>query len=99
MRHTPGPWKQPRPTLDGKAIFIADSTGNWDICLITPKFAPSVEEAQANARLIASAPDMLDMLQELSQWLTCPDCSPATVTHIKERIDAVIARAEEVTPC
>jgi hypothetical protein len=60
--HTPGPW---RKQITDEGFNIADSTGNWDICTITAQYAPTTEQAEANARLLASAPDLLAALREL----------------------------------
>ena len=68
-KHTPGPWVDlgntqvgyiyPQPSRNGPVI-VADTYAN------KPTFM-SVEEAKANARLIAAAPELL---QELKQGLS-----------------------------
>ena len=63
-KHTPGPWKAPKPTIgDNNCLYIGDATGNYDICEIKTAFAPSEEQARANASLIASAPELLAALE------------------------------------
>lgn len=64
MTHTPGPWFYSR---NGNPIYI---TGNWD--KVAGTYADVAEiaqqeqsEAQANARLIAAAPDMLAALKAI----------------------------------
>ena len=60
MSHTPGPWKAweyPPYQFDPRETWtISDSDGN-DIC--TAEDMSSAEEAGANARLIAAAPELL----------------------------------------
>jgi hypothetical protein len=52
-----------------------DDDDHADICSTNPDLfgqghlAPPIEEQQANARLIAAAPDMLAMLQEVADYL------------------------------
>lgn len=50
--HTPGPV---RNQITDEGYNIADSTGNWDICTITARYAPTMEQAKANAKLIEEA--------------------------------------------
>ena len=76
--HTPGPWKA-RMNCDVMAgeRLVADCMTGW------------LREDRANARLVAAAPEMLDMLielQECSNWNTLVD--------IAERLDAVISKAK-----
>ena len=60
MRYTPGPWHTYK-TGDGTEAAIADANGDglaW--CAI-----PDREQSAANARLIATAPELLDALKEM----------------------------------
>lgn len=66
-KHTPGPW---RPngglveTRDGIALGIATA------CPVKVGYAPKDDaERLANARLIASAPELLEALKGLESWL------------------------------
>lgn len=58
-KHTPGPWKvvQPDAINPSRAMVCADK--GVDIYC-----APLTNETLANARLIASAPDLLDLLKQ-----------------------------------
>ena len=61
--HTPGPWAvNPfRTTVDA-----CDDEGPLPICkLLWPTNRRSEDETEANARLIAAAPELLEALQEL----------------------------------
>jgi hypothetical protein len=64
-QHTPGPWKV-------KAHSTAVLAGRKQICshvnaasALTVNMVEDYEIAQANARLIAAAPDLLEALQDL----------------------------------
>jgi hypothetical protein len=68
-QHTPGPWHLDffdKPYIlanrasDEKEIYIAEVTDEDSEGL-----CPSVEEAQANAHLIAAAPELLAMVKRL----------------------------------
>lgn len=95
-QHTPGPWTTP----DGEAIvdpnsseLIAQCYGDG-IATITP------EECNANARLIAAAPDMLAQLQctdsHITRILQISDLNPDAKGRLLEQQDlirAAIAKA------
>ena len=61
-QHTPGPWtvSNEESPLDFQ-MEVRVTSGEAQICY----FIESNNEAIANARLIAAAPDLLDALQEL----------------------------------
>jgi len=69
MTHTPGPW------FAVCRMVEVDDDDHADICSTNPDLfgqghlAPPIEEQQANARLIAAAPEMLAMLQEVADYL------------------------------
>lgn len=53
--HTPGPWAVDNLTVRWGGYFVADCDGKGDIA--------RQGECQANARLIAAAPDLLEQSQ------------------------------------
>ena len=64
MKSTPGPWKvgknHPKwPLVD---VCHVDAEEGQEVCTI---YGPSPEEAEANARLISAAPELLDALKDL----------------------------------
>ena len=61
MTHTPGPWKV-SPVLPGYYEWVRNSDGHLvaDCASILPS-----EECEANAALIAAAPEMLGALEDL----------------------------------
>lgn len=87
MKHTPGPWfikPVSNATVEGNLNIIQteSSTGKgyhvsysaaWDDNEVTKI------EAQANANLIAAAPDLLEALQEVVKVLDGAGCEAATV--------------------
>jgi hypothetical protein len=78
IAHTPGPWEW----ANGE-VFAEPS--NDSICVVLQK-AP---HADANACLIAAAPEMLAVLRRTEDWLSRGASGP-----LLEGIRAVIARAE-----
>jgi hypothetical protein len=85
-KHTPGPWAvHPRikdSVVTGKGGSIADLVGT-----------KSAQEHEANARLIAAAPEMLEVLELLeSRWdeIVADDVSVTGSIHM---IRAAIAKA------
>ena len=100
-QHTPGPWRYgedngDRYCNDMKHGVIAECNDLWVAACYRSGTAtedersPEAEaEAQANARLIAAAPDLLAALQELRY--ACTDKAEAMA-------DAAIAKALNVPP-
>ena len=79
MKHTPGPWVAERSPANrnrwmvwkpeswkGKGSASICETSNW---LSTDPH----EEVMANARLIAKAPEMYELLQKLHSYATVPE--------------------------
>lgn len=62
MKHTPGPWNTVGPIVRSRLKDLADFRVGW-----TSKGDPNFEvpESEANARLCAAAPDMLQALRLL----------------------------------
>ncbi len=65
MEHTKGPWKissEPLEICDSNNVFVASVEGE----------IPTPQDA-ANARLIASAPDLLEELESMVEILSNPE--------------------------
>lgn len=65
-KHTPGPWHvEPHPGISGRQP-LADirKKGCPDVLATTAFYGWSDERMEANANLIAAAPDMYDALQD-----------------------------------
>lgn len=84
-RHTPGPWHTRPSTAQSpsRAIVSALSGG------VTIYDAPLTVETAANARLIAAAPDLLAVLEEIiGAGLVCPSPIGAPGSPARERWEA-----------
>lgn len=73
-KHTPGPWKK----LGGNNCHMVVNASGEVVGQVTGSRrgrtrAPRHDEAQANARLIAAAPDLLSILKTLQDKL-CESC-------------------------
>ena len=89
--HTPGPWRITGPNIRadtelGTGALIATVEHHWHTRQPYAKFETSGTELDANARLIASAPDLLQALREMMREFE-PSTGGAAVDAI------VLARA------
>lgn len=101
-QHTPGPWRPFTRYVMANGRFLAKAFEAND-ATEHPGFIPAQEpqqtqaEAAANARLIASAPELLAALERLYQmgeWQrTITDEMGATVGHAYSAARAAIAKA------
>ena len=79
MKHTPGPWKICRHNHRDGELWLTVVNGAWDLThnyakhrdiVADARFsAMSDEENEANARLIAAAPELLEALQKIDKIL------------------------------
>lgn len=108
-KHTPGPWSVPHFADDSKVCnchSVLSEGYAGAICIIVSSNglsvgdggndAPPLDEAKANARLIAAAPDLLDALQSARKWLVINDDSRCQ-SDLKA-VEATIAKAEGRAP-
>lgn len=69
-KHTPGPWRISRTS--GMEIFINHDQDQPNrvagYFAEVRRFTSDNEQVEANARLIAAAPDLLEALLELADW-------------------------------
>ena len=69
MSHTPGPWEASfeNPVTDIKATGFLEviDDANGTLAFVNCESMPPSKEDLANARLIASAPDLLEALKEV----------------------------------
>jgi len=64
-KHTPGPWAY--ENYGGTVhVFLDNKEGTPSICKLVGN------DKDANARLIAAAPELLEALEELFPWPTMP---------------------------
>lgn len=63
-KHTPGPWELRLDGMGGFSALIFPVGSEYPVASVTG-YHSSVGQRLPNARLIAAAPDLLDVLQEL----------------------------------
>ena len=71
-KHTPGPWKTTHSEVNG--YRVSDSTG-WGVAVVLKD-----TNDEANARLIAAAPQMLEALEACAAYWHCKR-SPGIPEH------------------
>lgn len=89
-QHTPGPWKvngSVITALGDMKLTVASVPCKQDRYALADAAAPTFEVRNANARLIAAAPELLEALEAV-KVLTA-----ANATHIHQILDAAIAKA------
>lgn len=92
-KHTPGPWTvvdASEPSIKADGWIIAST--------FTPYKALDMTEQVANARLIAAAPEMFDLLKRLECCAFSPDgqciVGKETLKLIMRDLAGIIAKAE-----
>lgn len=90
-RHTPGPWKAEAGGRE--PLVLAGLTPVAQVFALGESIDDAAEE-EANARLIAAAPDLLEALQDALSWIgKLSDWAGAEDPNI-ERYRTAIAKAE-----
>jgi hypothetical protein len=85
---TPGPWHQ----LKSNNLCIESASGNVALCNLA-------RESDADARLIAAAPELLEALRDCTQWLESYDSrGMAGSAVLKSIMDANAAIRKASTP-
>jgi hypothetical protein len=71
LKHTPGPWEIKDIENDANYIRIRGKKlgFRYKIANVIAEFSNEIDESKANARLIAAAPDILEILIGLSKYL------------------------------
>lgn len=114
MTHTAGPWQVYMGDYDGQRAAVIAHTEDMLVVARCPPFEAANETVEANARLIAAAPDLLEALKPFADIdgegsEDFPDDTPVTVMfgrtthHALKLADlrkarAIIARATEEEP-
>lgn len=102
MEHTPGPWTL-KFESDGFTVTAETGYGNERIALVSEDTGDFNEReadmGEANARLIAAAPALLDVLEEIHQRLDYVDQTPSAnsfhhVLECRDIAQAAIAQAK-----
>ena len=87
-KHTPGPWEVER-SLNGDYSVRHTATGNHPICDVFYV----TETGQANASLIAAAPDLLAACKALLEMPMLTDKTYDQVQAVRKLATAAIAKA------
>jgi hypothetical protein len=91
-KHTPGPWRYDKShNAHPGAHRVLGPDGE---VLADFGWIQRFDEAKANARLIAAAPELLETLRHLHTWLICPDTTTSAITAMRNMAAAAIAKAE-----
>lgn len=92
-KHTPGPWTT--DDIDQSDFYRYVIGENKIVCRVRLKgfMGNKLEHAEANARLIAAAPDLLDSLSEIFDYAGGAD-SALHDEYVMDRARAAIAKAE-----
>jgi hypothetical protein len=93
MSHTPGPWTA---SLDDTPYFVYSAIDtDPDICDLLPRDADVyTEEDEANACLIAAAPELLDACWRVIRLLQQREGQDALIDATLHQVRAAIAKAE-----
>ena len=94
-KHTPGPWTPDRDPRIGMEwnIHILDQRGHA-ICFMAHSDGASNERDEANAVLVAAAPDLLEALKQIEPILTRMYGPQAAELPPMQVVRAAIAKAE-----
>ena len=87
MKHTPGPWHI--GMKPGPMIYGPNGEGVADMCIL---MVPN-DEHKANIRLIAAAPELLELAQAFLSYLEDDSQSPRRKQACLEGARAAIAKA------
>lgn len=82
-KHTPGPWelRGTRLVTDKHGVIIAEKIGSND------------GDSESNARLIASAPELLELLERMVRAFNVKEIDPLVAFVTIEQARAAIAKA------
>ncbi len=93
VTHTPGPWQNAQLIIEG-------CNGRLSICDVHDHSSTSevhtLDEAEANAHLIAAAPEMLEALEQirtLTAYMNASGCG-STLAKLEHLADAAIRKAK-----
>ncbi len=102
VTHTPGPWPM-QPTGDGKRIVIGrglvEGPNGYEVAEVYSDDCP-YDLAEANARLIAAAPDLLAALKDAERILSyfadgeTSFSGPGTPKTVRDAARAALTKAE-----
>lgn len=98
-KHTPGPWAVYYQNGD-KPYIVAEQGKNLDnpiiceMCLdVPPQIIGGVAIEDANARLVASSPDLLEALDRILKAANASDSNEPLLGWVADTASAAIAKA------
>lgn len=102
QKHTPGPWTASinpieSPNTDDAGTVWRDSREGATLICCTSK-SPGTKQGEANAKLIAAAPEMLDALEEARlqiKYLHKKFQKTGSGNNVLNMIDTIIKKATE----
>lgn len=104
MKHTPGPWTaefNERYEIEDSPWGIRCKNGYWLFNVLDSGSQPHGSKSEANARLIASAPDLLEALKEaenaLADYIPTLERRGGMMNYgrkVLAQVSAAIAKAE-----
>lgn len=89
VSHTPGPWHVAEMNHYGRVMV---NSNGWHVC--SAAAGVPTGQVEANASLIAAAPDLLESLKEMSAVLHCDPAPSALMIGTLSRAYDAIAKAE-----
>lgn len=95
-KHTPGPWGAFHGSVIAKSITYSNSRSNR-VCHIEREGTPS-SEVDANANLIASAPELLEALKEALALIGSMSACGFGLIETHNKWSDIVAKAEGRKP-
>jgi hypothetical protein len=92
VTHTPGPWRVDK-TINGGYVRSDNSKVLGAAGIAKVLRGRGYDDGEANARLIAAAPELLATLHEIRKWMD-GEIMGAWDAKFIAQIDAVLAKAE-----
>jgi hypothetical protein len=93
--HTPGPWYcSPEADLHRIGVYTGKNEETI-ICDVSDEDLTRDEECEANAYLIAAAPEMLAALRQFEAWDQDPHASETAAALMRREVHAAIAKATD----
>lgn len=102
--HTPGEWQAVLDPYLANRWLVEKRERGWKTLIAEVYGDEDHQQAdfegtrEGNARLIAAAPCLLALIQEINCWLTSPDLSKGVVEAYKHDCEIAIARATAMPP-
>jgi hypothetical protein len=96
MSHTPGPWTTIE--RDGDAGISVIGANSYDVAMVKRLIGVNADQYTANAKLIASAPDLLEVCRETARGIegqlnTLPNWEREILAKYATQLRAAIANA------